>query len=251
MGETTQDLTPGRPVIGSLDDVRPGDLCFTNIGGFVPGVFPVKLGMLATGDRVRIGRLSVDHVIVVTEAAGELVDDGPSATYVEGPRHDLPRRTRRRGPLGVQAMPEGAEEIELTADRHWSPASAFLRIPEDYPGQGLDVAAVARLFVEAEVDYSFASYLALGLWRAGRETPRLEAWIDRRQEPRRLELPGRGYPISVRLPVEAICSVLADQCWSTTGKRVVEGVAKQAVTPGRLALSWWRRGVWGGPGISG
>src|SRR5690349_11981195 len=113
MGETTQELPASRPTIASLDDVRPGDLCFTRIGGFVPGTVPVGAGMLLLGERVRIGRLRFDHVLVVTDSP-KLVDDGPSATYVEGPRHDRPRRERLRGPLGVQAMPSGAEEIELT-----------------------------------------------------------------------------------------------------------------------------------------
>lgn len=243
MGETTQ-------TIASLDDVRPGDLCFTNIGGLVPGVFPVKLGMLALGERVRIGHLSVDHVIVVTE--GSRGADGLPAsdayTYVGGPR--------RYGdayypPMGVQAMPEGAERVALTADQHWNDRTAYVRLPEDYPGQGLDVARIAQEFVTAGVEYSFGSYLALAAWRYGFDTPKLEEWIDRRLPARRVELPGRKYPISVRLPAEAICSVLADQAWSLTGKRVVEGVAKQAVSPGRLALSLWRRPgvVWGGPGI--
>lgn len=236
--------------IKSLADVRPGDLCFTNIAGLVPGVFPVKLGMLAIGERVRIGRLSVDHVIVVTEGARGAQDlpASDAYTYVGGPRRlDDPFRP----PVGVQAMPEGAERVELTPDRHWTPRTAYVRLPEDYPGQGLDVARIAQAFVTAGVEYSFASYLALAAWRAGRKTPKLEAWIDRRMPPKSIDLPGRGYPIVVRLPVEAICSVLADQCWSATGKRVVEGVAKQAVTPGRLAMDLWRRpGVtWGGPGI--
>jgi hypothetical protein len=252
MGETTQDLSGSRPTIANLDDVRPGDLCFTNIGGLVPGVFPVKLGMLAIGERVRIGRLSVDHVIVVT--SGSVGRHGLPAsdayTYVGGPvRPDDPYRP----PRGVQAMPEGAEYVDLTPDRHWSPRTAYVRLPENYPGQGLDVARIAEEFVAAGVEYSFASYLALAAWRFGRDTPKLERWIDRRQEPRRIELPARGYPISVRLPVEAICSVLADQAWSMTGKRVIEGTAKQAVTPGALALNLWRRpgSIWGGPGILG
>jgi hypothetical protein len=243
MGETTK--------IESLGDVRPGDLCFTNIAGLVPGVFPVKLGMLAIGERVRLGRLSVDHVIVVTEGAlNSGSPRGDAYTYVGGPVRDL---VPYSPPRGVQAMPEGAEFVNLTPDQHWSPRTAYVRLPEQYPGQGLDVARIAEEFVAAGVEYSFASYLAIGAWSRGVETPRLEAWIDRRQAPRRVELPGRKYAISLRLPVEAICSVLADQCWSATGKRVVEGVAKQAVSPGRLALDLWRRPgvVWGGPGILG
>jgi hypothetical protein len=252
MGDETQDLTPGRPAIASLADVRPGDLCFTRIGHFVPGVFPVAAGMLAIGERVRIGPIRFDHVLVVTEAA-KLVDDGPAGTYIEGPRHDLPRRQRMRGPLGVQAMPEGAEEIEMTEDRHWTEGVAYCRLPESYPGQGLDAARIAREFVAAEVEYSFASYLLLALYRYGVEADALKRKIDRRLDPRRVELPGRGYPISVRLPAEAICSVLGEQAWTLTGKGVITGVAPQAVTPGKLGMQLWRYpgAVWGGPGILG
>jgi hypothetical protein len=211
------------PTIKSLADVRPGDICFTNIGGLVPGVFPVKLGMLALGERVRIGRLSVDHVLIVTRA----------------------------GRRAVQAMPRGAEVVRLTEEKHWNDRTAFVRLPEDYAGQRLDAARIAVEFVDAGVRYSFASYLALALWRYGRHTERLEAWIDRRQPARSVALPGRGYRVSVRPPVEAICSVLADQAWSMVGHRVVQGVAKQAVTPGRLAMELWHRkgAIWGGPGI--
>lgn len=45
----------------------------------------------------------------------------------------------------------------------------------------------------------------------------------------------------VRLPCEAICSVLADQSWSLAGQRVMDGVARQAVTPGAMAGQLWRR----------
>jgi hypothetical protein len=45
---------------------------------------------------------------------------------------------------------------------------------------------------------------------------------------------GMGHP-DAKLPCEAICSVLADQAWSLTGKKIMEGVAHQCVTPGALA----------------
>jgi hypothetical protein len=232
------------PTIKSLADVRPGDICFTNIGGLVPGVFPVKLGMLALGERVRIGRLSVDHVLIVTRAGQQL---GPGAV-LDGITYETGVQTC---PYAVQAMPGGAERIKLTNDKHWNDRTAFVRLPEDYAGQRLDAARIAVEFVDAGVRYSFASYLALALWRHGRRTERLEAWIDRRQPARSVALPGRGYRVSVRPPVEAICSVLVDQAWSMVGHRVVQGVAKQAVTPGRLAMELWHRkgAIWGGPGI--
>jgi hypothetical protein len=223
--------------IASLADVRRGDLIFTNIGGIIPGVIPVKFGMLALGERVRIGRRSFDHVIIVT---GEAEDGRP--------------------PVGVQAMPRGAERVELTEARHWNDRTAVVRIPQDWPGQAADAARIAELMADARTPYSFASYLALALWRFGMKTPRLEAWIDRRAEAVKLEHWSNGPERAAgfgarggRLPAEAICSVLVDQAWSLAGKRVVAGVAPQAVSPGRLVLSLWRRpgAVWSGPGLDG
>jgi hypothetical protein len=222
MGETM--------TISSLRDVRPGDLCFTRIGGLVPGVFPVAAGMLACGERVRIGRLRFDHVIIVTEAAA--------------PDHPAP--------CGVQAMPGGAERVELTEAKHWNAWTAYARLPESYPDQAIDAAFVAHAMALAGVPYSFASYAALALWRYGIATPKLEAWINRRTGPDPLTLP-TGRRASAPLPAEAICSVLADQAWSLAGKRVIEGVSPQAVTPGKLGMQLWRRPgvIWGGPGILG
>jgi hypothetical protein len=238
MGETTQDLSGSRPTIASLDDVRPGDLIFTAISEPFAASLLVKLGMLALAERVRIGRRSFDHVVVVTEAAV------PDQSWVEG------GMTR---PVGVQAMPRGAERVELTPAKHWTDRTAVVRIPESYSGQGLDVAEIAKLFAREQVPYSFLTYVRLAAWRFGWKTPRIEARLDRRSPAVRVELPGRGYPIAVRLPAEVICSGLGDQCWTLTGKKVVEGVAKQSVTPGKLVMSLWRYpgAIWGGPGILG
>ena len=230
MGETT-----AIPKINSLDDLRPGDLLFTNIGGLVPGVFPVGVGQLMLGERVRIGRLTVDHVGVVVD-----------------------QRDQLGAPRLVQAMPRGAEEIEMTEERHWNERCAYVRLPEDYLGQAQQAANVARLMALIDTPYSFASYAALALWRYGVKTPRLEAWIDRRTPEIGASWPTEWITPGVMqygLPCEAICSVLADQAWSLAGKRVVSGVSPQAVTPGKLALNvmpWRRPGVvWGGLGFFG
>jgi hypothetical protein len=56
--------------------------------------------------------------------------------------------------------------------------------------------------------------------------------------------------MELRLPMEAICSVLADQCWSLAGKRVMHGTAPQAVTPSQLGqrlLTGMEGVVWGWP----
>jgi len=228
--------------IRSLADLRPGDIMFGPIGGIVPGLFPVGAGQLLLAETFRAGRMSVRHVGVVVEAA--------DLTLIPGP---APRM--RKGPRLVQAMPRGAEEIELTEAEHWTDRHAYVRIPEDYPGQARDTAAIARLFVSEQVPYSFASYAALIAWRWGLKAERLERWIDRRR-PKPIELSSwsnglAGHPRGGRLPYEAICSVLADQAWSLAGKRVMEGVPRQVVTPGAMAARLFAmQGIeWGGKGF--
>lgn len=232
--------------IKNLADVRPGDLYFTNIGGFVPGVFPVKAGQLLLGERVRIGARSFDHVGIVVEAAHH----STAEAHMIADGFDVPIQLldSRYAPRAVQAMPRGAEEIALTSATHWNERTTFFRLPEDYPGQAQDAAAIARLFVSEKVPYSFLSYAALAAWKVGIKAQRLERWIDRRGEPQPLfTTPARatGYqkrPV-VALPREAICSVLVDQAWSLAGKRVMDGVARQCVTPGALAMRLWARDV--------
>lgn len=213
----------------------------------------VGLGQLVLGEGFSVGPLSVRHVGIVVEGGAVPPFDlprGPRATWGEdGRRYKIPRL--------VQAMPGGAEEIEMTADTHWTDRHAYARLPEDYPGQAADAAAIARLMVEAGVAYSWASYAALAAWKFGLSTPRLEAWIGRRRNPEEIML--NGHPdagVTVRggsmisLPVEAICSVLADQSWTLAGKKIMTGVPHQCVTPGALArqLLFHAEGVaWGFP----
>jgi hypothetical protein len=208
-----------------MADLRPGDIMFGPIGG-AAGI-GVGLGQLILGEGFSVGPLSVRHVGIVVESSK--VSQDWAGGYVHTP-------TRL-----VQAMPGGAEEIEMTADSHWTERHAYARLPEDYPGQAADAAAIARLMVAHNVAYSWASYAALAAWKFGLSTPRLEAWIGRRGV--RAELPswpgrpaeGSGIVRGGLLPVEAICSVLADQSWSLAGKKVMTGVPHQCVTPGALA----------------
>ena len=220
--------------IRSLADLQPGDLMFGPIGGIVPGLFPVAVGQAMLADTFRAGRMSVRHVGIVVA-------------------NDLPGE--RGGKRLVQAMPRGAEEIPMTPATHWTDRHAYVRIPEDYPGQASDAAAIARAMIGTP--YSFASYAALAAWQWGVKTPRLEAWINRRREPIEIQgmhpvLKARREPIEIALPCEAICSVLADQAWSLAGKRVMEGTAPQVVTPGALArrVFYGMEGaIWGGKGF--
>jgi hypothetical protein len=221
--------------IHSLADLRPGDIMFAPIGGLVPGVFPVGLGQLLLGEVFRAGRLSVRHVGIVVEASEHL----PPGTVHQGVTYETGVIT---APRLVQAMPGGAEEIELRTGTHWTPRHAFLRLPEDYPGQAADAAAIARLMVEVGTPYSFASYASLVLWRWGVRVDRLERWINRRREPQWIRTSRQGGKIErqIALPVEAICSVLVDQAWTLAGKDVMPNTAEQAVTPGALAGQLWR-----------
>jgi hypothetical protein len=222
--------------IKSLADVRPGDIMFGPIGGLVG--LGVGLGQLALGEAFRVGQMSIRHVGIVVESGGAM------------PGEMCPRL--------VQAMPRGAEEIAMQYNTHWTPQHAYARLPEDYPGQAADAAAIARLMVAEGVAYSPASYLALALWRWGLKTPRLERWIGRRRKPVPFTFSywdndADDGSTEIGLPCEAICSVLADQAWSLAGKRVVEGTAHQAVTPGMMAGQLWKRHnrgvVWGGPSL--
>lgn len=216
-------------MMDKISDLRPGDIGFGPIKGGA-GLL-VGLGQLMLREGFHVGGLSIRHVFVVTEArpADEI---GPF----------FPRL--------VEAMPSGAREIDLTIRERWTPEYAYVRLPEDYAGQAADAAAIARAMIGTP--YSFASYAALAAWRFGLSTPRLEEWIDRRREPVPI-LDGGGFhhlARGVALPREAICSVLADQAWSLTGKKIMEGVPHQCVTPGALAtrLLWYPGATWLLPG---
>jgi len=229
--------------INGLADLRPGDIMFGPIGGAVG--LGIGLGQLALGEGFHVGKLSIRHVGIVVEAA-----------TMAG------AETIRSARL-VQAMPRGAEEVPMRDEyayghgpSFWTPEHAYVRLPEDYPGQARDAAAIARLMVAEHVAYSFASYAALAAWRWGLKAGRLGKWIERRRPLDPLDWPygpperlPSGRPWDQQLPVEAICSVLVDQAWSLAGKRVMRNVAHQAVTPGAMAGQLLTRpgAIWGGP----
>lgn len=208
----------------TIADLRPGDIGFGPIKGGA-GVL-VGAGQLLLGEGFRVGPLSIRHVFVVTG-----VDNS--------------------GPRAVEAMPSGAREVDLDF-RRWTDEYAYVRLPEDYPGQGYDAANIARAMIGTP--YSFASYAALAAWRFGWKTPRLKHWINRRRPPIMINTnaPLTGGRRGIALPCEAICSVLADQAWSLAGKSVMQGVAHQCVTPGALAgrLLSYPSAQWIRPGAS-
>lgn len=233
--------------IKSIYDVRPGDMVVTNISGLV-GV-AVALGELAIGDGFQVGRCSARHIGIVTEAGlapRPEVDEIARAFVV--PPHLLDGAM----PKMAQAMPGGANIISLTPE-HWNLKTIFIRLPEDYPGQALDAAAIAVAMVKAGVAYSPLSYGAIAAAWRGIDPPGLMRWIDRRREPVQVPLRGRNEPPKwCAFPVEAICSVFFDQAWTLAGKQVMpEGTPAQLVVPGGLARTWFRApgAVCGGAGL--
>lgn len=217
----------------TIANLRPGDIGFGPIKGGA-GLL-VGAGQLMLGEGFRVGPLSIRHVFVVVD--------------MDGVRADV-----------VEAMPSGARLVTIGSvanpvtgvDNRWTPEYAYVRLPEDYFGQGSDAAAIARAMIGTP--YSFASYAALAAWRFGWKTPRLERWINRRRPPivnGAWERATRGLK-PLQLPCEAICSVLADQAWSLAGKSVMQGVAHQCVTPGALAgrLLTYPGAQWIWPGYS-
>lgn len=197
-------------LIRTPEDLRPGDLFLGDIGGLA-GI-GVRAGHMILKEQFEIMDLKVLHAAILTEG---------------GARRQL-----------AQSMPRGAEVVELDERKHWNAKCAWVRLPEDYPGQALDAAAVALAMVKAGVSYSPLSYLSLAAYRFGVRQERLLKWINRRRPAGptiKLHGPWPGQLHTPQLPVEAICSVFVDQAWTLTGKQVMEGVRPQAVTPGALA----------------
>lgn len=199
--------------MSTIADLRPGDLGFGPLNSRGAKLL-VDAGQLMLGEGFRVGRLNIEHVFVVVGSSNAEWD------Y----------------PQCVEAMPSGARHASMGG--RFTPEYAYVRLPEDYPGQAQDAAAIARAMIGTP--YSFASYAALAAWKFGLKTPRLERWIDRRKPPVPFEGDGTfrdsGTNGFVSLPAEAICSVLADQAWTLTGKKIMQGVAHQCVTPGALAM---------------
>lgn len=206
--------------MSSLSDLRPGDIGFGPIKGAAGAL--VNAGQLLLGEGFHVGDLDIRHVFVVTNVSTATpVYPEPGDPYLSI--------------LAVEAMPAGARHIPI--EDRWTPEYAYARLPEDYPGQAEDAAAIAQATIGTP--YSFLSYAALAAWRFGLATPRLEKWIGRRR-PHPFGYQRDGEPMEVALPAEAICSVLADQAWTLAGKKVMQGVPHQCVTPGALAkrLLW-------------
>jgi hypothetical protein len=224
--------------ISSLADVRPGDFYIGPLGGPWLGRVAVAAGEIIIGDGFQVGELSAQHMGIVVEASDR----------VFGSTEVLSAKM-------AQAMPGGANVIDLTDD-YWTPRSAFFRIPEDYPGQAADAAAVALAMVAAGVGYSPLSYVYLAEWHWGLKTTRVEAAINRRRSPAwGVTLPSDpDHQVAMAFPVEAICSQFVDDAYTQVqlpGHSLMTGVPRQVVTPGGVAGMAWRRPgvIWGGAGL--
>lgn len=120
------------------------------------------------------------------------------------------------GPLLVQAMPSGAEEVEIGSD-YWNPSCIYVRPQYAMMPESLLVANAARSYIG--VPYSFLDYVAI----AGRHVlalkPTQRTLFDR-------------YVSSTK---HMICSQLADQALSDAGFHVFDdGRIPQDVTPAAL-----------------
>jgi hypothetical protein len=213
--------------IRRIQDVQVGDIFLGPIGGLTG--FGVGLGELIVDGGFRVGSVDVRHAGIVVTAKPGVHYPGPAFPYGVMDTFEL-----------AQAMPRGAEITSMTYDKHWNKRCLYARLPEDYPGQAIDAANVARAMVREGVAYSFASYpsLALHHWTGG--WPSLDRWIARRSKAVWIEDETTDHvrePFEERLPVEAICSVFVDQAWTLAGKTVMHGVQEQAVTPSALAVA--------------
>ena len=230
-------------LITTPQDLRAGDMFLGPIGGLVG--FGVGLGLDILGEAFKAGTLDIRHAGMIVEASKNNPDR--ATTYIDGPQGPL-----YQPPLLAQAMPSGAEVVPLSLEHHWNERCAYVRLPEDYPGQAEDAAAVALAMVKAGVGYGWLSYPALAAYKVGIRNEALRGWINRRQPPTVLRNPDGTARLSVgeiRLPVEAICSVFNDQAWSLVGKDLVDDTHPQAVTPGLLAdvLSDLDGAIWARP----
>lgn len=199
------------------EDLRPGDIFLGPIGGLVG--LGVGLGQLVLGEGFRTGTLSIRHAAIVTRAA-IVTADGFTVT----------------GPELAQAMPRGAEVVGLDPELHWDERCAYVRLPEDYPGQGGDAAAVALAMVEAGVGYGWLSYPALAAGKLGWKVPHLDDLVTQRGPLTRLGvLPSGRVELSVAFPASAICSRFVDFAWDATGYDVLEDTRPGVATPGMMA----------------
>ena len=144
--------------MSSLKDLRAGDIMFGPITG-VTGAF-----------------VGAAQLALATVEPGLIWRQGPGEWFRK--RHTGVVTEAGDAPKLVQAMPGGAEEIELTEERHWTPDYVYIRplyAPNREMLSGLDVADAAKGFVGTP--YDFLTYGAIPPYRAGVHAKALERII--------------------------------------------------------------------------
>jgi hypothetical protein len=204
--------------IASVDDMRVGDLGFSSIrgrvgAGVLAGQTAIDLAALLRGRRVENAGW-ITHAYIVTAV-------GPGWAEV------------------VEAMPSGARRVVLsapdgcgicTAEDRIGPGFAYVRLPDDAGPPGWQATAASRALAMVDTPYGFAQYAALAsLTLAGGDAANadgpLARYVNRRHR-------------ATGLPVQAICSQLADEALRFAGVHLfTDGRPPQYVTPGAL---WWR-----------
>ena len=184
----------------TLEELRPGDVIFPTIDGYA-GIL-VGAGQILLGDATK-EEWKVRHVAMVTQA-------------------------QRVGSLPhiVQAMPHGAEEVQLSPEsfasgfpilrpHYYEQGGVFSDPP--YPAQSYDAAESARRYIG--VPYSFLDYAAI----AGRHALAMQ--------------PTKRTPFDnyITTTGHMICSQLVDQALTDTDYHVFDdGRIPQDVTPAAL-----------------
>jgi len=144
--------------MSSLRDLRAGDIMFGPITG-VTGAF-VGAAQLALA--------TVEPGLIWRQGPGEWFRKRHCGVVSRGA---LPQQN----PFLVQAMPGGAEEIEMTEERHWTPEYTYIRPQYQAPAVDHAVAIAARDFVGTP--YDFLTYAAIPPYRAGVHAKALERII--------------------------------------------------------------------------
>ena len=184
--------------MSSLADLRPGDIAIGPIHGFTGAFVGAAQLALATVEPGLIWRQGPGewfrkrHAGVITEAAPTLLD----------------------GPRMVQAMPGGAEEIELRSETHWTEEWTYIRPNYSFPlDQAGRVAWAAQGYIGTP--YDFLTYAAIPPYRAGVRGRRIEHIISGRDT--------------------MMCSRLVDACLADAGYHLFDdGRLEGNVTPSEL-----------------
>jgi len=201
--------------MATLADLRPGDIMFAK------KVRPLAADLLILRGQLILGQPGYPHHVAVVTAAAQTM------TMVGNAEQMLQAAAYLRGPKIVQAMPSGAEEIEIGAE-HWTSDYTYVR-PAYVGGkiiigdgdesdnlmmtQAEGVAWHARRYIG--VPYSFADYAAIAGVHFGIKNGPIRRYVTTSKH--------------------MICSQLADQAMSDAGFHVFDDERlPQDVTPAAL-----------------